>query len=101
MCASLSLKSSCGHCQLILANLVVGRGTGQLALDLLIIAAQVFERGTVSPMSWFFLQTNTFTFVAERCPGGPPLGHPGSARPPESRRPRGRSAWDLHPKSYL
>lgn len=38
----------CGHSQLLLANSVVGRGTGQLAQDLLIIAAQVFE-GALSP----------------------------------------------------
>lgn len=44
--APIALKRSRGRCQLILANLVVGRGTGQLALDLLIIATRVFERGT-------------------------------------------------------
>lgn len=37
-------KSSWGPCQFILANLVVGGGTGQLAQDLLVIAAQVFEQ---------------------------------------------------------
>lgn len=42
--ASLLPKSSWGHSQFILANLVVGGGTGQLAQDLLIIAAQIFEQ---------------------------------------------------------
>lgn len=42
--ASILPKCSWGHSQFILANLVVGGGTGQLAQDLLIIAAQVFEQ---------------------------------------------------------
>lgn len=42
--ASVSPKSSCDHSQLIVANLVIVGGTGQLAQDLLIIATQLFEQ---------------------------------------------------------
>lgn len=42
--ASISPKSSRGHSQPLSANLVVEEGTGQLAQDLLIIAARVCEQ---------------------------------------------------------
>lgn len=87
MSASISLKSSCGHGQLILADSVVGRGTGQLALALLIIAAQVFEGGTESPMSWFFPAERLTLLPLFLSAGQPsrPMYCPGTPRPPANR----------------